>query len=207
MSTTEENIKFTIDHLKQMEPHPERDVYIKQTLDRFFGMRAAISALALHMKPRVYLNVGVGKGYCMSLVAHRCPTVSIHGFDAWIGEWAPVAGDATKSIEYVTNEIAKHPFCGKLQFHTGKTNSTLSKFFAYRDTRRYHLIDVDAEHTVQAKLKDWTICAKYLAPGGYMLVYGMEIAYAVWEILQHTYPNYEYKVIDRLGIVHNPERK
>jgi len=212
ISNAKENKEFVIEHLKKLKYHEDVDVYIDQTEKGFFGMRAAVSALAKMLKPKIYLNVGIGKGYNMSLVAHRCNKVQIHGFDNWSHpKHTAVRNDPRASIQYIKEELEKFDYRGIVEIHSGDAMYTLPTFFKSRNEKRlineYLLIDIDAEHTRQAKMRDWSICAKHLAPGGYMLTYGMEIANDVWESLQYLFPNYEYKIIDRLGIVHRPKEK
>ncbi|PKQ17187.1 MAG: hypothetical protein CVT67_01730 [Actinobacteria bacterium HGW-Actinobacteria-7] len=144
--------------------------------------RCFIRWLAETLKPETYLEIGVRRGFSMSMVASAVQDVQIYGFDMWLKGYA---GSENPGPDYVRSELAGIGYTGSPVFLSGNSHQTLPAFFSdpssgwLRRRRmdrlapgRPELLDlmlVDGDHSLLGAYQDLMDTLPHLSVGGVLV--------------------------------------
>jgi predicted O-methyltransferase YrrM len=187
-----------IDSLKAMADEPKHKpiaIGWLEAEDYRYDMRVALRTIAKLMKPKLYLEIGVWRGWSMAQVLDVVPTVRAVGIDLWKSNYA---GVATSSPDFVTQELSPRP----VTLLTGDSAKVMQGMI--NKAEKYDLILVDGDHTTQGAIKDLFTAVSLLADGGVLifddLVPGTEggskTMVEVWADFKAAYPDLEYVEFD-----------
>lgn len=175
-----ENRRFAQTTLQSLSPDPVwKDQIVAQVASWRPELRSVLAWLAREMQPRTYLEIGVRRGFSMAMVAARCPTVEIVGFDLWIRQYAGVENPGPR---FVRTELRRVGHRGGLHFIGGDSHRTLPAFFGrgsapLADRLRigvivrhrltaFDLMTIDGDHSLRGAYRDLMDAMPHCAIGG-----------------------------------------
>ncbi|MHB1340733.1 MAG: class I SAM-dependent methyltransferase [Coriobacteriia bacterium] len=144
-------------------------------------LRLVIGWLSEMIQPKVYLEIGVRRGFSMSAVVSRCPNVEVFGFDMWVKQYAGVGNPGPALVR---RELRRVGHRGNLVLIGGDSHQTLPKFFGDLPysiwdrllRRAYHapdlgfdLILVDGDHSIEGAYADLKQVIGHLRVGGVLV--------------------------------------
>jgi len=176
---SEENVERVRRVFDALTPDP---AYTRFIVDRVrsghLDLRLAMSWLANQIRPDLYLEVGVRRGFSSAVVAAVMPEVSIYGFDMWVKDYVGVENPGPA---FVRGELARAGFHGKATFVNGNSHSTLPRFWGdkpYPPISRllgravpappadFDLVLVDGDHSIEGAYRDLSDVINHVRVGG-----------------------------------------
>lgn len=175
-----ENRHFVQMTLQSLSPDPVwKDQILAQVVSSRPELRSVLAWLAREMQPRTYLEIGVRRGFSMAMVAARCPTADIFGFDLWVRGYAGVENPGPR---FVRTELRRVGHRGGLYLMGGNSHRTLPAFFGHdpaplADRIRigmtvrhrpatFDLMTVDGDHSLRGAYRDLMDAMPHCAIGG-----------------------------------------
>ncbi len=144
--------------------------------------RCFMAWLSKTLQPRHYLEIGVRRGFSMSMVASQTPGVSVYGFDLWVPRYA---GSENPGPGFVAGELARVGYRGKASFVSGNSHQTVPAFFgerrsswlqrwrvgrlAGRAPATFDLMLVDGDHSLLGAYDDLMATLPRIGVGGVMV--------------------------------------
>jgi predicted O-methyltransferase YrrM len=110
-----------------------------------------------------YLEIGVRRGRSLSIVASNNPNVNIVGFDLWIENYA---GMDNPGPDFVSKELDKVNFKGKLELISGNSRVTVPKYLNENPDKYFDLVTIDGDHSTNGAKLDIKNVIKRVKIGG-----------------------------------------
>jgi predicted O-methyltransferase YrrM len=161
---TKENIGFVKRTLRKLEDDRHKPDIIKLIDDKVTNIWLVLAYLAKIIKPERYMELGVRRGYSMSIVGARRKTAELVGFDMWVSGYGGVPNPGP---EFVKSELLKVGHKGRVNLISGDASVTVP---AYRDDQYFPVILADADHSIDGVYRDIRNCLPLVAPGGFLVV-------------------------------------
>ncbi len=133
---------------------------------RYADITTALWAAADLAQPRRYLEIGVRRGRSLAVVASRCPTCAIVGFDLWLPGYA---GLPNPGADFVRAELRKVGHQGDLDLISGNSRTTVPHYFRDHPQLFFDLITVDGDHSRRGATSDLRAVLPRLAVGGVLV--------------------------------------
>ncbi|MBY5902231.1 class I SAM-dependent methyltransferase [Rhizobium leguminosarum] len=130
---------------------------------RYADIVTVLLALAVDLKPKSYLEIGVRRGRSVCTVAAKAPACDIYMFDMWVANYA---GMENPGESLVSSELDKVSHTGKRVFTNGNSHSTLKTFFRQNSDLAFDMITVDGDHTRNGAIEDLCDVLPRLKIGG-----------------------------------------
>lgn len=195
---TEENVDFVKRILRKLDDDPHKADIFDLIDQKVTNIWVVLTYLAKALKTERYAELGVRRGFSMSIVGARRKTAHLVGFDSWISGYA---GANNPGPEFVKSELAKVGHTGRVELITGDCETTVP---AYEIPTFFPLILADAEHTTEGVLRDIKNCRRLLAPGGYLVIDDLQDGDVMraWEMATFGSRDWTWQK-DRVGIIRN----
>lgn len=103
-----------------------------------------LSGLALAIRPRQYLEIGVRHGHSMAMVLTQAPACRPVGFDLWVENYA---GLEHHGKPFVEQQLRRLGIERALEFVDGDSAETVPAFFRADPERFFDLVTVDGDHS------------------------------------------------------------
>lgn len=141
---------------------PNGPLAMQQMLSRDH-FRYALYHIAERMQPRVYLEIGVRRGWSLMQVAAASPNTRIIGVDMWKDGYG---GNDNPGPDFVRAEMARivPEFRGELELISGDSHQVLPELLARLG--KVDLVCVDGDHSIFGAMRDLLDVMPYLAHGG-----------------------------------------
>ncbi len=130
---------------------------------KYFDITNVVFGTSLLLQPTNYLEIGVRRGRSVCCAAKGNPSVNIVACDMWMQNYA---GIPNPGPEFVTEELARLGFKGKLDFVNGNSHETLPQLFAANPGLTFDMITVDGDHSAEGALQDLEDVEPRLNKGG-----------------------------------------
>jgi hypothetical protein len=146
--------------------------YYRLGLERFgdawgyVDIVTALLAIARHLRPRNYLEIGVRRGRSVCTLASVQPEAHIAMFDMWVSNYAGMDNPGPK---HVNAELDRFGHKGKREFIDGNSHITLKQYFADNPDLYFDLITVDGDHSNLGAAEDIADVLPRLSIGGVVL--------------------------------------
>lgn len=133
---------------------------------KYFDITNVIFGSALLLQPENYLEIGVRRGRSVCCLAKASPNTNIYACDMWVANYA---GIPNPGPEFVSEELARFGFLGKLDFINGNSHETLPELRNNRPDLYFDMITVDGDHSADGAMQDLEDVFPRLKKGGVLV--------------------------------------
>lgn len=133
----------------------------------FWNIHVALSYTSSKLKPQNYLEVGVRIGGSMVQVMYAHLPDSITAVDIWSGEYASLPNTIEFTQKQLENFLKLIDKESKIEYIHGNSHEVLKKLI--NENKKYTLITIDGDHTLEGAEEDLEDAVKLLEAAGVII--------------------------------------